>query len=180
MFWTIPAMCVQCWIEKFNQDCNTHQVLYTCRYYQKLSAAFSYFLFLFYFILQLLSIMHIFLSISKFVQKETSFPEYVMFSGFMLSLGEVGNKKNGKSISQNSSGGQVLSLVALTFTVESALDSVGNLLERTEERLLRTREKSERQKLKYEMRKLSKLQPMTGGGFFQITKSTLTSMLSVR
>ena len=93
MFWTIPAMCVQCWIEKFNQNCKTHQVLYTCRYYQKLSAAFSYFLFLFYFILQLLSIMHIFMSISKFVQKETSFPEYVMFSGFMLSLGEVGNKK---------------------------------------------------------------------------------------
>ena len=73
-----------------------------------------------------------------------------------------------------------MSLVALTFAVESALDSVGNLLERTEERLLRTRDKSERQKLKYEMRKLSKLQPMTGGGFFQISKSTLTSMLSVR
>ena len=73
-----------------------------------------------------------------------------------------------------------MSLAALTFTVESALDSVGNLIERTEERLLRTREKSERQKLKYEMRKLSKLQPMTGGGFFQISKSTLTSMLSVR
>ena len=73
-----------------------------------------------------------------------------------------------------------MSLVALTFTVESALDSVGNLLERTEERLLRTREKSERQKLKYDMRQLSNLEPMTGGGFFQISKSTLTSMLSVR
>ena len=74
----------------------------------------------------------------------------------------------------------MLSLLALTFTVESASDSVQNLLERTEERLLRTREKSERQKLKYEIRKLTKLEPMTGGGFFQISKSTLTSMLSVR
>ena len=71
-------------------------------------------------------------------------------------------------------------LVALTNTVESAYDSVQNLLEGTEERLLRTRDKSERQKLKYEIRKLSKLQPMTGGGFFTISKSTLTSMLSVR
>ena len=70
--------------------------------------------------------------------------------------------------------------MALTLTVESAYEAVGNLLERTEERLLRTREKSERQKLKYEMRRLSKLEPMTGGGFFQISKSTLTSMLSVR
>ena len=71
-------------------------------------------------------------------------------------------------------------MTALTFTVESAYDSIQNLLERTEERLFRTREKSERQKLKYEIRKLSKLEPMTGGGFFQISKSTLTSMLSVR
>ena len=74
----------------------------------------------------------------------------------------------------------MLSLLALTFTVESASDSVQNLLERTEESLVRTREKTEREKLKYEIRKLSKLEPMAGGGFFQIFKSTLTSMLSVR
>ena len=78
------------------------------------------------------------------------------------------------------SGSYILNLVALAFTVESAYDSVKNLMRRTEERLLRTREKSERRKLKYEIRKLSKLEPMTGGGFFQISKSTLTSMLSVR
>ena len=74
----------------------------------------------------------------------------------------------------------MLALVALTLTVESAYDSVQSLLGRTEEKLLRTTERSERQKLKYEIRKLSKLQPMTGGGFFTISKSTLTSMLSVR
>ena len=74
----------------------------------------------------------------------------------------------------------MLALLALTLTVESAYDSVQSLLERTEEKLLRTTERSERQKLKYEIRKLSKLQPMTGGGFFTISKSTLTSMLSVR
>ena len=74
----------------------------------------------------------------------------------------------------------MLALVALTLTVESAYDSVQNLLERTEEKLLRTRDKSQRQNLKYEIRKLSKLEPMTGGGFFTISKSTLTSMLSVR
>ena len=74
----------------------------------------------------------------------------------------------------------MLALVALTLTVESAYDSVQNLLERTEEKLLRTRDKSQRQNLKYEIRNLSKLEPMTGGGFFTISKSTLTSMLSVR
>ena len=74
----------------------------------------------------------------------------------------------------------MLNLVGLTFTVESAFHSVQNLLRRTEERLQRTSDKSKRQKLKAEIRKLSKLEPMTGGGFFTISKSTLTSMLSVR
>ena len=78
------------------------------------------------------------------------------------------------------SGCNVVQLSALTFTVESAYDSVQSLSRRTEERLLRTREKSERQKLKYEIRKLSKLEHMSGGGYFEISKSTLTSMLSVR
>ena len=77
-------------------------------------------------------------------------------------------------------GCNILNLVALTFTVESAHDSIQNLLRKSEERLLRTREKSERQKLKYELRKLSKLELMNGGGFFEISKSTLTSMLSIR
>ena len=78
------------------------------------------------------------------------------------------------------SGSQNTTVIAVTLAVESAFDSVQNLIERSEERLLRTREKSERQKLKYEIRKLSKLERMTGGGFFEISKSTLTSMLSVR
>ena len=77
-------------------------------------------------------------------------------------------------------GCNILNLVALTFTVESAHDTIQNLLRKSEERLLRTREKSERQKLKYETRKLSKLELMNGGGFFEISKSTLTSMLSIR
>ena len=89
MFWAIPLLLVQCWIEKFNEDCKTQQVLSTCRYYQKLSAAFSHFFFLIYLILQIISINHLFLSITKFVEKETiNFPEYLTFSGFMLSLGE--------------------------------------------------------------------------------------------
>ena len=78
------------------------------------------------------------------------------------------------------SGTFLINMTTLTFMVESAFDSVRDVLRRKEERLLRTRDKFERQKLKYEIRKLSKLEPMTGGGFFTISKSTLTSMLSVR
>ena len=70
--------------------------------------------------------------------------------------------------------------MGLTLTVESAYNSVQDVLRRREEKLLRTTQKLERQQLKFEIRKLSQLEPMTGGGFFQISKSTLTSMLSVR
>ena len=137
---------------------------------------------LFYFILQFLTIGMVFASIMKFVNKETviDLPEYLMLGGYMFAIGEIMLADSGLNSHPLSSGSHILNLVALTFTVESAYDSVQNLLERTEERLLRTREKSEREKLKYEIRKLSKLEPMTGGGYFQISKSTLTSMLSVR
>ena len=70
--------------------------------------------------------------------------------------------------------------MALTFTVESAYDSVQDLILEKEEKLQGLIGKSERQKLKYDIRRLSKLEPMTGGGYFTISKSTLTSMLSVR
>ena len=70
--------------------------------------------------------------------------------------------------------------MALTFTVESAYDSVQDLILEKEEKLQGLLGKSERQKLKYDIRRLSKLEPMTGGGYFTISKSTLTSMLSVR
>ena len=91
IFWMIPLLLVQCWIDKFNEDSKTQPVLYICQYYQKLSAAFSYFLFLIYLIIQIISINNIFLSITKFVQKEETInvPEYLTFSGFMISLGEL-------------------------------------------------------------------------------------------
>ena len=181
IFWTFPALCVESWIEKYNQDLQREESVFeSYQRYKQLSRVFSSFLFLFYLVLQLLIIVMVFASIMKFVNQETAvdLPEYLMFGGYMLAIGN--SLVIDSSIKYLSSGSHILNLVAVTFTVESAFDSVGKLLERTEERLLRTREKSERQKLKYEMRKLSKLEPMTGGGFFQISKSTLTSMLSVR
>ena len=87
MFWTVPALCLQCWIEKFNEDSKTQQVLYTCQYYQKLHGAFSYFLLLLYVILQILSIVHLFTSIANSLKNESNFPGYLMFSGFVISLG---------------------------------------------------------------------------------------------
>ena len=65
LFWTIPALCVQFWIEKFKENCKTQPALFSYRSYQKLSSGFSYFFLLFYLVLQLLSIINIFLSIAK-------------------------------------------------------------------------------------------------------------------
>ena len=71
-----------------------------------------------------------------------------------------------------------LLLLVTTTTLESNFDSVQNLERRKEEKCCST--KKAKQRFKYKFRKLSKLQPMTGGGYFQISKSTLTRMLSVR
>ena len=182
LFFNIPTLCVEIWLENFNEYCKEDD-FDACLHYGNLSKVFSTFFFLFYSILQYLSIIVIFSSIVKFISGETlTTPTYIRFIGNILALGKrmLQNRKISIYLINVFLGTFLVSMTTLTLTAESSYDSVQNVLERTEERLLRTREKSERQKLKYEIRKLSKLEPMTGGGFFQISKSTLTSMLSVR
>ena len=176
-------MCVESWIEKFIKDSEKEKNYDVCLHYEQLSTVFSPFLMLFYTLLQWLTIITSFASIFKLVnQDSTESTEYFFFFGYALVIGEEILFLFSSSISYliSLSGSYTINLMALTFTIESAFHCVQNVLRRTEERLLMTRDKSERQKLKYEIRKLSKLEPMTGGGYFEISKSTLTSMLSVR
>ena len=88
MFWTIPALCVESWIEHFNEN-SKREGYDACLDYGILSRVFSPFLFLYYLILQLLSILQTFSGIAKFVNQENSpnIPEYLMLCGFAVTLG---------------------------------------------------------------------------------------------
>ena len=91
IFWTLPSLCVQSWIEKFNQEIQKKKEDFDASlYYDKFSKAFSTFFFLFYFLLQVISIVIIFSGITKFIYKDSVIDaaEYLLFSGYMLALGQ--------------------------------------------------------------------------------------------
>ena len=89
MFWTIPTLCVESWLEQFNENSKREEGFDACLYYGILTKMFSPFFFLFYLVLQLLSIIQAFSGIAKFVNQDSTIdiPEYLTLLGYMLSLG---------------------------------------------------------------------------------------------
>ena len=88
MFWTVSTICVESWIEEFNKNTKRDD-FDACSHYEILSQAFSPFFFLFYLILQLLSIIQTFLGIAKFIHQEnsTDLTVYLLFCGYAVTLG---------------------------------------------------------------------------------------------
>ena len=70
--------------------------------------------------------------------------------------------------------------MALTYTVEAIFEHCQNLQDEVRKALNKTAEKAERIKLKSISMKLSTMKPMNAKGYFEISKGTITSMLSVR
>ena len=64
--------------------------------------------------------------------------------------------------------------------LDSAYESLQVVKMKIQENLMITFEKSERQELKFLLETVKALRPMNACGYFEISKSTLTSMLSVR
>ena len=74
----------------------------------------------------------------------------------------------------------VLNVTDLTIALDSAYESLQVVKMKIQENLMITFEKSERQELKFLLETVKALRPMNACGYFEISKSTLTSMLSVR
>ena len=76
--------------------------------------------------------------------------------------------------------GMFLNLHALTTWTESSYEALQDLKEHFHEEFLRAPSERERQRYQYLAMTLSQVQPMTASGYFEISRGTLTSMLSVR
>ena len=74
----------------------------------------------------------------------------------------------------------ILNVHGLVCTTESTFESVKRLKSRLEDKLETETSREERLKIKHLLRKLSSLTPMTACGYFEISKDTMISMLSVR
>ena len=79
---------------------------------------------------------------------------------------------------------QILSFVIILYSLADSIDSSyaaakDNII-KIQKKLLMTENPQEKQILEYIMKRIEMLRPMSACGFFEIEKSTLTSMLSVR
>ena len=73
--------------------------------------------------------------------------------------------------------GLMLNIAGLTFTLESGYKSLKSLVKPLQEQLLM--DASDRMIIKNTIKEIEDLKPLTGNGYFSISKGTLTSMLSV-
>ena len=76
--------------------------------------------------------------------------------------------------------GITMNLTSLTEEVDSCFKAIQEIRRELHEKLLLCVEDKERQKLQYLLHRVEVLGPMSAGGYFEITKSSLISMLSVR
>ena len=72
----------------------------------------------------------------------------------------------------------VLNVISLTETVYTCFKAIQGIRRDIQEKLLHCEEEKERQKLQYLLQRVETIGPISTGGYFQITKSSLVSMFS--
>ena len=73
----------------------------------------------------------------------------------------------------------VVNLQVLTSLAESAFEALQEMKRNFQEKFLTSTSDGERQKWQYLIMSLSEVRPLSGAGYFDISRGTLTSMLSV-
>ena len=74
----------------------------------------------------------------------------------------------------------ILQMIALTEAFDNALQAMHSIRRKLLEKLLVTDKKEERRSIKYLIQRINNLRPMNACGYFEVDKSTLTSMFSIR
>ena len=77
-------------------------------------------------------------------------------------------------------GGFTINLIGLIMTVENLYEHKNFMILKVTEKLSKSVDKAERHKWKLILFNLSTLPEMSAGGYFNVSKKTLTSMVSVR
>ena len=73
-----------------------------------------------------------------------------------------------------------LTLLGIIFACDDAFKSLLNLKKKTEKEVWQTQELNRKADLNYTLRLLDDLEPLSACGYFSVTRSTITSMVSVR
>ena len=169
LYFTFPSLMISILFENFNIKCKLALDILdfkNCiKIYRDLEESLRTSFFCHYTIMQLQTISFIFVFLTNYLDKAPS----NTFQGYMEILGYV-----------MSIVGLIYILICLTESTNRTFDTVQKLREEIIEKLGKAKINEEVQQLEYLKNKFELLKPMNASGYFDIEKSTLTSMLSVR
>ena len=74
----------------------------------------------------------------------------------------------------------IFALLIITGAIDDSFESLQGLKRHIQEQLLKSNEQLEKSRMNYLLQRIEDAKPMNACGYFEIGKSTLTSMLSVR
>ena len=155
---------------EFSSRCNGFEnlelkkILEIVRYYESINKALGTFLFIFYATSGIFIIFLTFLAFSSFfIKTDLDLSDLFIFLGLII-------------ISLSHS----LNLMGIMFACDDAFKNLKHLKKRTEKEVWQTREPGRKADLKYTLRLLDDIEPLSACGYFSVTKSSMTSVVSVR
>jgi hypothetical protein len=170
LYWILPILLVSSWMEKFISICESNdkgkeipRARRCIELYTAFQEGFGTFFFFVFSVTQLLSIFTLFLTISQSIGSDDTLAVKLLHS--------LGNLVV--------TSGLILNITGLTFILETGYKSLTGLAKPLQEQLIQQMDGSERRIIKNTIKDLEQMQPLTGNGYFAITRGTLTAMVSV-
>ena len=168
--WILPSVLAAILMKYFEDKCNNYyeEFIQNCKkcieLYENLSEALKNYLLLYFTAVQSWAIFYTFISLSTLVKKKSYEDLNVLWTaGSLCQVATV-----------------ILCLITLTSCLDSAHQCLVNMKRQAQDSLLVSTVKEERQQLKYIIQRIEAMGPISARGYFEIDKTTLTSMLSVR
>ena len=169
MAWMTPPFLIQILLLHFNVTCRSKKfnLFKECKkcldMYNSFSKSFRVFFFVYFIFNQIYSIFYIFYVFTKLMK-----PVYIW--GALMGV-----------VSQSVQTAFVIfALNSTSSAIDESFESLQNLKIPIHERLLQCPGEEEKAQMNYLLNKIEDVKPMNACGYFEIGKSTLTSMLSVR
>ena len=171
IFWITPCLVVIIIIQNFEikykqqNHLSIHIIKEFINDYKQLQNGLSKFLLIFYFFSQCSAITYTFSITSQYFQQKSKFTA-LEIQKLLVNLSLV----------------FVVTIVlhSITTSVSSAFDVIQEIQDHIYEKLSHTHDNEEKMELEYCKNLAQKLRPLNAEGYFEIDKTTLTSMLSVR
>ena len=171
MFWLIPPYMIQILLTKFKSKCQARKIHFfkhcieCIDEFEAFSKAFNYFLMFYFMINQNFAIFFIFATLitamkPNFLDTKGALPGVIGQGIFIIFV--------------------IYALIIITGAIDESYENLRGLKRPIQEKLLRSKEESEKSQMNYLLQRIEDIKPMSACGYFEIEKSTLTSMLSVR